>query len=598
MEREKPKYRLRDWAAYFYRLVWAANGAAALCLPAQALLQALLPLAGIYLPKAVLQGLEESWDIRRMAVTVGAITLAMMAVQILEKWLEGRKKAIGHRTIRRLTIEGNRKSSDMDYELYESPSVRELRGRLANLPWAIPGKLDTDQALVKNGIGFLLYGTLLVRLNAWLALVMFALTLPAVCINRIHERYLEKAPDDTWRKIGYMERVANDASAGKDTRIYHMAGRLLRIGEEGIEKYYRFLNGRGIREFVVVGGVGGVCQAARDLLAYAYLIAAFVRGGVTLSDFSLYLGAVTGFSLWVSGIWENVTSIRNMFLWHYSKVYAFLTLADRRNRGPGPKVPSQPAEIRFEHVSYRYEGAERDTIEDLNLTIRPGEKLALVGLNGAGKTTIVKLLTGMYSPSSGRITVDGTDIAAFNRDEYFGMFSAVFQTHLIFPATIEKNVALSQASDRERVRQALTQSGLWEKVASLPRQEQTLLCRDVDDDAVELSGGEFQKLLLARAIYREAPVLVLDEPTAALDPIAEDDMYRKYARLSQGLTGLYVSHRLASTRFCDRILLIQNGKIAEDGTHESLLRLGGEYARLFEMQSKFYREGGGDNEEK
>ena len=159
-------------------------------------------------------------------------------------------------------------------------------------------------------------------------------------------------------------------------------------------------------------------------------------------------------------------------------------------------------------------------------------------------------------------------------------------------------MALSQAPDRERVRQALMQSGLWEKVASLPRQEQTLLCRDVDDDAVELSGGEFQKLLLARAIYREAPVLVLDEPTAALDPIAEDDMYRKYARLSQGRTGLYVSHRLASTRFCDRILLIQNGKIAEDGTHESLLRLGGEYARLFEMQSKFYREGGGDNEEK
>ena len=247
----------------------------------------------------------------------------------------------------------------------------------------------------------------------------------------------------------------------------------------------------------------------------------------------------------------------------------------------------------MENVSFRYPGASEDTLHNLNLTIHNGEKLAVVGRNGAGKSTLVKLLCGFFDPTDGCVLLNGEDIRKYNRKEYYRLFSAVFQDFSILPGTIAENVAQCvDEIDFSRVKAAVKDAGLEENIERLSEKYETKLGRKVHLDAYELSGGETQRLMLARALYRNAPVIVLDEPTAALDPIAESDLYERYHELTKGSTSIYVSHRLASTRFCDRIILIGAGGIAEMGTHEELMEAGKEYAHLYEVQSRYYTEGG------
>ena len=229
----------------------------------------------------------------------------------------------------------------------------------------------------------------------------------------------------------------------------------------------------------------------------------------------------------------------------------------------------------------------------MNLTVRAGEKLAVVGLNGTGKTTLVRLLAGLLDPTEGRVLLNGRDIREFDRREYYALFSAVFQDFSVLNATVAENVAQCPdvEADRVRVRRCLALAGLAEKIAALPKGLDTPVGREVYEGGALFSGGETQRLILARALYKDGPFLLLDEPTAALDPLAEDDIYKKYNAMTEGKTALFVSHRLASTRFCDRILFVADGGIAEAGTHEELLKRSGRYKELFDIQSRYYREG-------
>ncbi|MCD7927794.1 MAG: ABC transporter ATP-binding protein/permease [Oscillospiraceae bacterium] len=265
---------------------------------------------------------------------------------------------------------------------------------------------------------------------------------------------------------------------------------------------------------------------------------------------------------------------------------------------PLPKDTDRPYELRLDDASYRYPGAEADTISHFSLTIHPGKKLAIVGLNGAGKTTLVRLLCGFLDPSDGRVLLNGQDIRQYDRWDSYALFATVFQDFSVLEQSVRVNVAQRLDDiDEERVRRCIDQAGLTETVAQLPQGLDTKLGRLVYEDGVELSGGQTQRLMLARALYKDAPILDLDEPTAALDPIAENNIYLKYNEMTRGRTALFISHRLASTRFCDRILFLADGRLAEEGTHQSLLELGGGYAKLFEVQSRYYREGGAKNGE-
>jgi ATP-binding cassette subfamily B protein len=313
-----------------------------------------------------------------------------------------------------------------------------------------------------------------------------------------------------------------------------------------------------------------------------------------VDQFVLLFAAIGGFSGWITGILDELSTLQRRSL-EYCRLREFLEFPDSFERAGGEYIEPEHGRthsLEMRNVSFRYPGVEEDALQGINLTIRAGEKLAIVGLNGAGKTTLVKLLCGFYDPTEGEVLIDGRDIRVFDRDRYYSLFTAVFQDFNILPVTIAVNGAPDNRADidEERVMRCLDLAGVSGKVDLLPERVDSLLGREVNNEAVELSGGETQRLMLARALYKDAPILILDEPTAALDPIAESRLYLKYNELSADKTSVFISHRLASTRFCDRVILLDGKTLAESGTHDELLAAGNKYAELFEIQSKYYRE--------
>jgi len=331
----------------------------------------------------------------------------------------------------------------------------------------------------------------------------------------------------------------------------------------------------------------------REGVTYLVLLYMVWNSQITVAEYVLYFNVVAGFSVWLSSMLGQISNLERLNL-AMNRFRAYLEFPETYKREEGLAVAKreQPGKITLENVSFRYSEDGTDILKDLNLEIVQGEHLAVVGLNGAGKTTLVKIICGLIEPTQGRVLYDGVDIREYNRNQYYGIFAAVFQDYSILPVTIEEIVSedMGESIDSVRVENCLKQAGLWDKVSSLEMGSKSHFDKSFWDDGISFSGGEMQKLLLARALYKQAPVVILDEPTAALDPIAENRLYESYDDMMKDKTTVFISHRLASTRFCSRILLIEGGEVQEEGTHEELLVKQGKYYELFETQAKYYRE--------
>lgn len=296
-------------------------------------------------------------------------------------------------------------------------------------------------------------------------------------------------------------------------------------------------------------------------------------------------GVLSGILQGWSGICEGALQV--------SDYREALEVTGSMNRGKGIPLPQGPFSIEFRNVTFRYKGAEKNVLENISFKIQAGEKAALVGLNGAGKTTITKLMCGLLLPTEGEVLLDGHALQEYNREELYSLFGLVPQNFNLLPMSIARNIACTSREeeiDRERLGRCIALAGLEEKIEGLPLGADTPLDRQLNPDGVALSGGETQKLLLARLLYRSPRCMILDEPTAALDPIAEDRMYHRYSEMSSHATSVFISHRLASTRFCDRIFYLENARIRECGTHGELMAAGGRYQELYEVQSRYYKE--------
>lgn len=451
-------------------------------------------------------------------------------------------------------------------------------------------------SFIMAAVGGISYIALIGQINYYLILIMIGggvLQFFSLEYKLKTEKELDKEISAVELKNEYLFRVSTDFAAGKDMRLYPFVP----LFEKLTHRIKNTFLGLTKREFGLRNRYSlftAVLSLVVEACAFWFLLSSASRGEISVADFLFYFGIATGFWTWIGSLVYSTYHLKKTS--DYCGYYRAFTESERVSAASA-EIPASIEEIRFENVSYTYPGKTVPAINNLNFTVRSGEKIALVGENGAGKTTCMKLLAGLYAPTSGRIMLNGRNIREFSAESYFSLFSAVFQDHLILPMTIGENIALSKSADAQRVQKMAELSGLSEKLKDLPEGAETKLVKKLNENAVDLSGGEKQKLLLARAIYKDAPVLILDEPTAALDPIAENNIYMRYNELAEGKISFFISHRLSSTGFCDRIFFISEGEIKETGTHAELMRAKGGYQRMFDLQSFYYREGNAFSEE-
>ena len=391
-----------------------------------------------------------------------------------------------------------------------------------------------------------------------------------------------------------MEIAMAETAAAKDIRVYNLKYLFDNINDNLLKRTFLYLTKVKNRYFLS-GSIKRLITLCRDGIAYAYCIWQVVHGNITIPDFVLYMSAITGFSGWMNNIINNVITLKRENK-RLNDLRAFFEYTNKLD--PDKPLPistiTTPIEIEFKNVGFRYTEDTPKILDGLSFHIRANEKAALVGVNGAGKTTIVKLLCGFYKVNEGEILLNGYNIDKFKRADLYTLFSAVFQDICILPVTAGENISFSKnaESDEERLLRCLETAGIKNEIMKHDKKLETPMLKVIDDTGIMLSGGQQQKLLLARALYKDAPILILDEPTAALDPIAESEVYEKFHDVTGNKTAVYISHRLASTRFCDKILVLKDGKIIENGSHDELIAKKGEYAYIFEIQSHYYRQEG------
>ncbi len=496
------------------------------------------------------------------------------------------------------------KVMDMDFEIAEGPTGRNKYQKAKNSLGSegVYGFVSKFSSMFTNIIGIFTFGTITASLNPWLILILTVAQLLGLVSTAVEGRLINKTKNPMAavdRKLNYITKTSRDFAIAKDIRLFHLREYLNQMSEYFVGER-KFWTNKMYFYYFISDTIRLLLNVGIEIGIFAYIAYEALNGEMSKTALVLYAVSVTDFTHWVEYIGETLSGIipANILI---DDLREFLDIENSMENKNGKPLPSEkPYKIEIDNLSFTYPEKDKIILNNINLTIKAGERLALVGVNGAGKTTLVKLLSGLYKPTSGSIKINGIDISQINRDEYYKSVSAVFQEARIMPCSILENVSMlpAEESDTEKFNFCIRKAGLYEKIQKLPEKESTLLVKNVNENAVELSGGEIQRLLLARAIYKDAPTLILDEPTAALDPIAENEIYLKYSEISKNKTSIYISHRLSSTRFCDRIVLLDNASIAEEGTHEELMAISGKYAEMFRMQSKYYnKEEKEENEE-
>ncbi len=442
-------------------------------------------------------------------------------------------------------------------------------------------------------IGFL---GLLSTLSLWIMLLLFLLVLASFYFNSKAASFEES----TWDQWGDYERryfqttnIMTDPSYGKDIRLYSLIDVLESYSDKLINQF-KIISLSVSKRNIQMDTVVAVLSILRDIVVFAYISGLLLSNQIDPSQFFLYTSGTTSLVVILQESMKQISSIKK----ESNRLSHFISLMEEENHISKDVTDTKELEkleksdsitIDIVDLSFRYPNSEKNVLENLNLTIKAGEKIALVGENGSGKSTLIKLLCKFYKADSGTIYLNGIDINQISDDIYWEMVGVVFQDAMVFPFSIRDNITLEEKADEVRLTKVVNDSRINEIIDKLSKGLDTVLLRILDDEGLDISGGQRQKLYLARALYKKNSFLMLDEPTAALDPLAEAELYGRYDSLSKGKTSLYISHRLASTKFCDRVAYLKDGKIIELGSHDELMNLKGEYKSLFDVQAKYYR---------
>ena len=531
------------------------------------------------------------------------------AVEFIMMWLNttaSKKLRIGFMFTRLKLVEARiAKTMTMEYEQLENPDMLDRlqkAKRAAEGEWIGIGALMTNMwSTAVQLVAVLTAVGIIFTLNGWLVLIIFVLSFIQFeyfdYIRIKDKEVMWDAMAPHWRKMNYMQETTADFSYAKDIRLYGMR-RWLLDKFRGINKIEleHWIQSRKYWGWNIWFSQG--IAFVRNVIIYGWLIYDMLVNGMSIGDFTLYTGSAITFSMYVSQFLQSLGGMRE----HSAKVddfrsYMDIKTADEAQEKHTPVPEADGYTFEFRNVSFRYKGQETYALKNLNLTFSAGQRLAVVGLNGAGKSTFIKLLLRLYDVTEGQILCNGIDIREFDRNEYFRLFSPAFQEVEVFAFPLCENVSmrLSEDTDRAKAEGFLRAAGMGEKLDKLPKGIDTEMLKVLYDDGVDLSGGEKQKMALARALYKNAPVVVLDEPTAALDALAEYKLYQSFDGMIGDKSAVYISHRLSSTRFCDTIAMFKGGEMVEYGTHDELLKKDGAYAEMFRVQAQYYVEDGSEH---
>lgn len=570
---------------------------------------AVIPFIPILISAYTLDALSHGESFTRILTIVLGSLGALFLLRLLESVFIKIRDVHVEVCTRQFNMELSRKNLLMDYELLESPRVNELKNRIRtddnwgagfySVFWSLKDFLGCLFRLIT---AFALFVPLLANgslLSHWtgpvlLAAILAAGVLAAVAKTAWTDRKLfgimqESAAKKTY--FGYFVHGDRTNMGAKDVRIYGAAPLIWRYvqSDAAWSEVWK-------KRFARTSGLGGLmlgfASGAAEGLAYVLVVLQAAAGALSIGAVLKYAAAIYQFSNGLSSL-VNAWGELSIAALRQKHKLEYLDVPDVLVKGtlPVEKRNDNEYEIRFRDVSFRYPGNSDYTLRNISLTLNIGTRMAVVGLNGSGKTTFIKLLCRLYDPTEGEITLNGIDIRKYDYAEYMSLLSVVFQDFRLFSVSLGQNVAAGMKYDKLMVEACMEEVGLWERYRSMQQGTESVLYKDFDDRGIEISGGEAQKIALARALYKDAPFIILDEPTAALDPIAEYEIYSQFNSIVGNKTAIYISHRLSSCRFCDLILVFHEGRIVQQGSHEVLLRQAeGQYAGLWNAQAQYYVE--------
>lgn len=548
---------------------------------------------------------ERGLGLRALLIWGGAVSAAAVLLFVLAAVLANKTdwhiEYVRCRFIERRV----RKAYTLEYSMLERSDILDLQRRAVEADqgsgMGLSGMFTALQRLLVNLVGVLAAAIVLATYNLALIGSIFAVCIIRMLVMNAAKTYDKKYVWDMmapfWRRIEYLYRIVTDTSCAKDIRLYAMQD-WLNDHHQKVSGQAHELMGKSALNWMRFSIINQFLVFVTDCILYGWLIYSAVTGKISIADFSLCYGSIYSLINSINLFFESCVELRQFSL-HVDDYRSFLELPEGDSGGNGLSVPDcSEYSVEFRNVSFKYPGREDYALRNVNLTVEAGRRLAVVGINGAGKTTLIKLLLRLYEPTEGEIYLNGINILDFDRAEYYSLFAPVFQNSEVLYFSVLENITMEreELSDIERAGECIDSAGLSDKLAALKGGITAHLGRGIHDDGMDFSGGERQKLMLARALYKSAPIVVLDEPTAALDALAESRQYESFDGLIGSKTAIYVSHRLSSTKFCDSIVMFDGGEVVEYGSHEELLAKNGRYAELFNVQAQYYTQGGMDCE--
>lgn len=531
----------------------------------------LQPIITAYIPKAMIDCINEGATVERLTLVVALLSVLVALTTWLTPFMQ--ELLLGSARIIRMryAVMAFNKNLNTSYINIESLDGREKNKRAMEFYRGYYSSsadfIETCNQMLVCIVGVITSLALIYKINIFMILLILATCAAEFFLLKYlnkKEKWVKDSRSKIFVKFDYYYKLSKDLTASKDIRLYGFTDYFI----AGIAKLITGLEditAKYMHQSVRVGSTRALLNLARELVAYAYLTYLVCRGRLSVSDFIFYFGIITGFSNWIVQLVYNYSNIERCC--NDCRGFRDFIESTEENKDKPSVDFDNVNSIEFKNVNFTYPNAEKSTINNMSFKVNKDENIAIVGENGAGKTTAIKLLCGLYYPTEGDILINGKNSKSFSADSYFDLFSAVFQDYNFLPMTIAENICATSNYDKEKLNSAFEKAGITDKINALPDKEKSFMIKDVYKNAVDFSGGEKQKLLLAKAIYKNAPVLILDEPTAALDPISENELYLKYNEMTDNKISFFISHRLSSTRFCDKILFIKNGTIAESGTH-------------------------------